>query len=347
MSEHQKPAVVPATRQDPARTLAGRAALALGFIAFLALTAHDPSGGVFFGGLSLVCLLYTYAGTIARTLHSLKPPAAATEEGIPATIASIQQSALDAGGGAYLATRRDRLIFAPPTAAVLVLAGPRAGKTSCVVIPALAAHPGPAIATSTKPEVLTATLPARQQNGQAWFLDLQGSGAPAGTRPLRWSPVTRGGEWQDAQLLAEAMTGASIHTADGAHWTERASALLACCLHAAARSGQGTRELSGWILRHDTGTPLAELPPDSIATDVLLGIKHTADRGRSGIFSTTARVLRAYRSNIALAASENPNFHPDQFVTSHDSVNFFEWAHQHWSGPRWSVALDPSQLAPK
>jgi hypothetical protein len=53
---------------------------------------------------------------------------------------------------------------------------------------------------------------------------------------------------------------------------------------------------------------------------VLAGIKHTADRERSGIFSTAARVLRAYRSPVALAASEHPSFDPDAFVASRDTV---------------------------
>ena len=211
---------------------------------------------------------------------------------------------------------------------MLILAGPRAGKTSCVVIPALAAHPGPAVTTSTKNEVLAATLPGRRQLGQAWFLDLQGTGAPLGTQALRWSPVTRASDWHQAQLVAEAMTNAVILDSDGTHWTERAAALLACCLHAAARAGQGMRELSGWILRHDTDTPLAELPSDSIATDVLLGIKHTADRERSGIFSTAARVIRAYGSDIALAASENPNFDAEQFATTSDTVYIAAPAHE-------------------
>ncbi len=30
-----------------------------------------------------------------------------------------------------------------------------------------------------------------------------------------------------------------------------------------------------------------------------------------------------------------------------DGVSFFEWAAEHWQAPRWSVQLDPWQLAPK
>ena len=237
------------------------------------------------------------------------------------TVPELHQRALSAGGGAYLATgQRGEWLAAPPQAAVLVLAGPRAGKTSCVVIPALAAHPGAAVATSTKPEVLAATLTARRQLGQAWFFDLQGHGAPAGTTPLRWSPVTRASDWQQAQLTAEAMTGATDVDHDAAHWSERASALIAGLIHAAARSRQGIAAVQGWVLRHDTDSPLAELEPGQVAHDVLQGIARTADRERSGIFSTAARVLRAYRSPVALAASEKPNFDPDAFVASRETV---------------------------
>ncbi len=239
----------------------------------------------------------------------------------PTSLEGLHERALEAGGGAYLATgERGELLFAPPEAAVLVLAGPRAGKTSCVVIPQILAHPGQVLATSTKPEVLQATLQARRHLGQAWFFDLQGRGAPAGTRLLRWSPVQGAHEWQRAQLVAEAMAGAAEIDRDGAHWRERAAALIACCLYAAAHSGLGMREVIGWVLRHDPAAPLAELEAGLMAVDVLEGIKHTGERERGSIFSTAARVLRAYRSEVALAASDQPNFDPDVFAASTDII---------------------------
>jgi hypothetical protein len=32
-------------------------------------------------------------------------------------------------------------------------------------------------------------------------------------------------------------------------------------------------------------------------------------------------------------------------VTPDDGASFFEWAHENWPAPRWSVELDPYQLA--
>ncbi len=135
-------------------------------------------------------------------------------------------------------------------------------------------------------------------------------------------------DWQRAQLLAEAMTGSAEVDRDAAHWIERSGALIASCLHAAAQSGQGMRELVGWVLRHDADAPLAELTSGSLAHDVLLGIKHTADRERASIFSTAARVLRAYRSETALRASEHENFDPNRFARSCDTVYIAASAHE-------------------
>jgi hypothetical protein len=33
-------------------------------------------------------------------------------------------------------------------------------------------------------------------------------------------------------------------------------------------------------------------------------------------------------------------------VTLEDGVAFFEWAHERWPSPRWTVELDPWQLSP-
>lgn len=30
-----------------------------------------------------------------------------------------------------------------------------------------------------------------------------------------------------------------------------------------------------------------------------------------------------------------------------DGQNFFAWAHEHWPEPRWSIDLDPFDLAPR
>lgn len=178
----------------PGMVLVGVVVLAL---AAVLLAASHPAWGLALGALGVLELAGAVAVLLAR---SLRPPAPAPA-GEPFSPAIVHQQALRAGGGAYLATgSKGEWIAAPPQSAVLVLAGPRAGKTSCVVIPALIAHPGAAVATSTKPEVLHATLAARRELGEAWFFDLSGHGTPAGCKPCaghRFStrPIGSGRSW--------------------------------------------------------------------------------------------------------------------------------------------------------
>ncbi len=324
------PAWVSGRRRDPTGGTGVPLALILLLFAWGAFGIGDVGWTAVLASIAVACWLYARPDVRARIVRRVQSWSE-QQFGEPPIMsaAGLHGRALSAGSGAYLATgERGEWISAPPESAALVLAGPRAGKTTCVVIPGLLAHPGAAVATSTKPEVLEATLRGRREIGQMWFFDLQGRGAPAGTRPLRWSPVTQAEDWQRAQLLAEAMTGSAEVDRDAAHWIERSSALIASCLHAAAGSGQGMRELVGWVLRHDVDAPLAELEPGSLAHDVLSGIKHTADRERASIFSTAARVLRAYRSETALRASEHENFDPDRFVISTDTVYIAASAHE-------------------
>ena len=57
----------------------------------------------------------------------------------------------------------------------MVLGPPRSGKTSAVMIPAVMGASGAVISTSTKPEVMRATVAARSEVGQAWLFDPSGA----------------------------------------------------------------------------------------------------------------------------------------------------------------------------
>jgi hypothetical protein len=87
---------------------------------------------------------------------------------------------VDQSGG-WRVARADR--------AVLVLGPPRSGKTSGVIVPALLAHRDAAVSTSTKPDVLHASIATRSRSGTVWRFDPTGAAPDAGGLELRWSPV--------------------------------------------------------------------------------------------------------------------------------------------------------------
>ena len=179
-----------------------------------------------------------------------------------------------------------------------------------------------------RPTCCEATLASRSQLGRCWLLDPTGTlEPPPGAHLVRWSPVQASTSWEEALVTARVMTTAARpHGSYGesAHWTERGEALLAPMLHAAAISGQGMREVLAWTLRHDLHTPMALLVNGgheaAVAMDVLAGIAATEEREKSGIFSTTAGALAAYRSGRALALTDEADFNPAGFAFGGDTI---------------------------
>jgi len=250
----------------------------------------------------------------------------ANDVGTPGEAVRAQVSRL--GGGAYLGvSRRGGLVLADPEHAVMVLGPPRSGKTSAVMIPALMSCSGAAVSTSTKPDVMDATVIARSQVGQAWLFDPSAGERrlPEGVRRLCWSPVAAASTWDEALVMARAMTACTrvgSGTTNENHWTERAAALLAPLLYAARLTGRPIGEVLRWTLRQDLASAMDALADggSEIAADVLVGIQKTDARERSSIFSATAGVLAAYNADAVRTNAEIPNFDPDRFAASTDTI---------------------------
>ena len=92
-------------------------------------------------------------------------------------LGSVRAAAARWGGGVYLGVLSSGgPRFARGERAVLLLGPPRSGKTSGVIIPALLAHTGPVVSTSTKPDVWRATRGVRSRDGRVWVFDPTGAG---------------------------------------------------------------------------------------------------------------------------------------------------------------------------
>ncbi len=230
------------------------------------------------------------------------------------------------GGRLYVGRTTAGLALTPPEHAALVLGPPRSGKSSGLVVPNVLAAPGPVVSTSTKPDVLAATLAVRRRLGRCWLLDPTGTVAtPEGVTALRWSPVVAARSWDEALVVTRALTGAARPDSRGGealHWTERAEALVAPLLHAAALAGLDMRQVVTWVLTHDLTTPRATLSGHraALGAAVLDGLDKSDQREMSGIWSTAASVLAAYRSEAVLASAGEPNFDPAGFSAGRDTV---------------------------
>lgn len=231
-----------------------------------------------------------------------------------------------AGGRLYTGVFSDGLALTDPQQALLVLGPPRSGKTSAVAIPNVLAAPGPVIATSTKLDLMSSTVDRRAE-GRRWLLDPTGSiqRDPPGVTRLRWSPVAGSATWDESLLMARSMTGAARphgRVGESAHWTERAEALLAPLLHAASLSGAGMDTVARWGLRQELNPAqsILKVHGTETACDVLAGISATDPREQSGIWSSLAGVLAAYRSDAVLDNASCINFDPASLPGSNDTV---------------------------
>jgi type IV secretory pathway TraG/TraD family ATPase VirD4 len=211
--------------------------------------------------------------------------------------------------------------------AVLVLGPPRSGKTSALIVPTVLGASGAVVSTSTKPDVLAATVASRETRGRCWLFDPSGTvSPPPGVEPVRWSPIGGCTRWDDALLVARAMVAASRdgarHAEIGDHWSERAGALLAPLLHAAAVGGEELPTVLSWIDRRQAAPALRVLDETgaAVAGDLLAGIAATDAREQSGIWSTASGVLAAYRSDAARATTMAADFDARRFCESESTL---------------------------
>jgi len=211
--------------------------------------------------------------------------------------------------GIYIGRGPQGAAFAAPQHGVLALGPPRSGKTTSIVVPNIVASCGPVLATSTKPDVLQVTSRGRALLGDCMLYDPSGTvSLPKNVRRIAWSPLHAASRWPGALSVAETMVLAARpggQRGESAHWNERATALIAVAFHAGALGGTDFSRVLEAIDRRqsdDFNVPLARNGAD-LALNLLAGITGTDQREQSGIWSTAASVLAAYRTEAALAST--------------------------------------------
>jgi type IV secretory pathway TraG/TraD family ATPase VirD4 len=271
-----------------------------------------------------------------KTFFSLPP-----SERLLAHLRVAMDASRDAGHGVYLGHGEGGWCFIRPEQSVMILGPPRSGKTTSLIIPNIMVSNGPVVSTSTKPDVLDATVTSRAQRGRCLLFDPTGSVDRSHTTlPLRWSPLQSCTTWvaslDMARSLVEVGSAAGSRSgshSNGSHWTERAQALMAPLLHAAALGGADMRTLLTWVDRRQALPAqqiLAGEPGQAteLARNLLDGLVATDERELSGIWSTASGSLTGFRSDESLAATAHPDFDAAQFVRSSDTIYIAAPAHR-------------------
>jgi type IV secretion system protein VirD4 len=194
----------------------------------------------------------------------------------------------------------------------MVVAPPRAGKSSGFVVPWLLDHDGPALVLSTKRDIYQATAPLRRSCGRVWVYDPFGTTASAGFTPLvpaaTWSGAIRTG----AALASAAQPDQSNAATE--FWDKEAASMLAPLLHAAALAGEDMRELLRWLDTRAFQEPMRTLNDAGAmtATDQLVGVERRDERNRETTVMSALNLLRAYRYPEVTACAHD-DLTPERF----------------------------------
>lgn len=200
-----------------------------------------------------------------------------------------------------------RRVIASMEEQTLVIAAPRAGKSGWLA-DRIIDHPGAVISTTTRTDLLENTAPLRGRHGTLHVFNPEGIGGYPST--FRWNPL------QDCILPAVALQRASALTSatdsgglqDMAFWVSKASAALACFLHAAALQGLTMNDVYRWAHGIDDDVPAQILANHPDAAESWLGpIREIRKPGRQSdsVRLTITRAL-GWLADPAVAAATTP-----------------------------------------
>lgn len=216
--------------------------------------------------------------------------------------------------------------------------GPRQGKSTSRVIPAILTAIGPVLATSNKRDVVDATRDVRESKGSPTFVfDPQGV---AGEDPTwYWNPLT----WVDVRREGCEMRAARLagHFADGddgsdsktdAFFDPEAEDLLAGLFLAAAIGDRDITQVWEWVTDPQNIEPIQLLRNgghDYTASG--LSSQYNADpRTRSGIFGTAKKMCRCLKLR-----NVHPWITPGDHRRQFDELEFIER-----NGTLYSLSLE-------
>jgi len=212
---------------------------------------------------------------------------------------------------------------------VLVIGPTRSGKTSALVVPNLLTWRGPAIATSTKAELVDVTAGYRQTRGPVYVYDPTAE-MSARCESLRWSPIA-GCEsvdhaWRVAAWLSGALQQQGRADNDWAHWAESAKLLVAPLFHAAALTGRSINDVCAWIHAFDLGAAaslledIAEGDDPARAQDaaralsMLTAVDQRPEKERGTVFSTVMRLFSAFNERAVAESASWSRFNAQDFL---------------------------------
>lgn len=211
---------------------------------------------------------------------------------------------------------------------IVVVAGPRTGKTTSIVTPGIIDHQGPVLATSNKRDILDTTQPVRADVGTVWTFDPQAIATNA-TPGWWWDPLSICGDVRGARKVAAIWASAKQKPGErgDAYFGPEGTELVAGLLLAAARGNQPVSAVYRWLMHPSDPEPavlLAAEPGCELMHAGLESRQQLPDKQRAGVYATAAALvdwladpgIREWIEDPGL----RPAFDPTEFATSTDTL---------------------------
>ena len=215
-------------------------------------------------------------------------------------------------------------VYASPEDVVMMVGGPRTGKTGLIASLVLD-FPGAAVVTSTRTDLLSICGPLRAKRGPVLVFNAVGLGGIEST--ITFDPLTGCGDPVAAveratDLLAATSNGGS---GDREFWDAQARRVLAALLHAAALGHKTMADVQSWVAKPDHAAQdvpalLRRSGVAAFVTDVEQFVG-TNDRTRTSITSTVMPAL-GWLTHPAAAAAAQPGagFDVEELLASRATV---------------------------
>lgn len=203
---------------------------------------------------------------------------------------------------------------------ITMIAGPRVGKSTSLVIPALLEAPGFALVTSNKRDVLDTTRLLRGERGRVWVFDPQGVAAEPAT--WYWNPLSYVTDDEKAAKLAEHFASGSRKPGarTDAYFDPAGQDLLAGMLLAAALDGREITDVYRWLADDGNREPATILRESTypLVADAVLGVMGLEAKQRGGIYGTAMQMASSLKSS-RIATWVTPGAGREEF-RPHDAV---------------------------
>lgn len=220
-------------------------------------------------------------------------------------------------------------IYASPEDMITLIAGPRIGKSTAYVIPAIADAPGAVLTTSNKRDVLDATRELRATKGQVWAFDPQSIALEAPT--WWWNPLSYvTDDVKAAKLAAHFASGSRSGDSRGdAYFDNAGQDLLAGFLLAAALEGLPITTAFTWTTTPGDDEPVRILRRHGYEqmADAVSGQVNGESRRRDSVYGTAAQMASCLKVRAIAqwvtpqgGLDSRPQFDPHAFVRSNDTL---------------------------